>query len=148
MIEHQLDRWILASIDKHFRTLDMYAPFYVKGQKVSEHQEWFELTVFGPTLQQTTKGQYKVDCTIDILISLIKTSNVYRINELRGLAQLKFVNCIPVYRYGDVTKDAANDGSFVGDFLQQNETEVLNFSEGEIQRTTLEQPYLMRYEEI
>lgn len=148
MIEHQLDRWILASIDKHFRTLDTYAPFYVKGQKVGEHQEWFELTVFGLTWEETTKGQYRVDCVIDILISLIKTSNVYRINELRGLAQLKFVNCIPVYRYGDVTKDAANDDSFIGDLLQQNETEALNFSEGEIQRTTLEQPYLMRYKGI
>ena len=148
MIEHQLDRWILASVDKHFRTLSTYAPFYVKGQKVGEHPEWFELAVFGPTWEQTTKGQHRVDCTIDLLISLIKISNVYRINELRGLAQLKFVNCIPIYRYGDVAKDAANDDSFVGDLLQQDEIETLNFSEGEIQRATLEQSYLIRYEEI
>lgn len=150
MLEHQLVRWVKASINTHFYNLRQGVHLHLEGRKRQTEglSEWYELRVDGPIVICTTKKKFKLECIINILINVALQNNIHRIDELTGRVENMFTRCIPVYRYGPST-DPENDNSFISHLVQRSELDIVNFGElknqVELTQMTLEQEYDMRY---
>lgn len=123
IIPSQWDRWIYQSTAKHFKANVSGIPMFVEGgpRETSSLSEWIEYRMLGPDYKQTTRGQFYIDVEIDIAVLVVPQNNAFRIKEVCGLVASAFVNNIDVYRYGDPAVDPANDGTFLGCLMRQND---------------------------
>jgi len=113
-LHHRWNRWIVASIAKHFDSYKGNYTLYLEGDErtTDKTAQFAELRIDGPFLRTLAKGQYFVEVEINVLCqSHMLPDSLYSIHDLVGLFTRAFVNCIRIHRYGDGPED---DGSYVG----------------------------------
>lgn len=97
----QLEKWILASVNEHFRTEITSMDFFFKAEKEQERKSnYAELRYNGPMFQETLKGQTLVKIDINILVSTFIDTDMYQHLKNVGEVRAAFMD-IPVYKYGD-----------------------------------------------
>lgn len=144
-------KWIYSSIYRHFyNELNATADVFLEGQHkdLDDKTEWFELRVDGPFYTQSSKGQFMVDCEINVLTTIKMASNAYRIQTLTGIVAAAFDYCIPLYQNPKTStnqfgilrmKSGRNDNIITSIFGQvNNNTEVIQASVESHYRTELE----------
>lgn len=148
MIEQQLIRWVKASVYKHFNELQpAHKLLYYTRQRSIDHSEYFELRLTGPQVTQITRKDWRIDLTVDLLIRCEMTTNIYRIEDLKGIGAQRFTECIPVHRYGPAT-DVENDDSWVENLTAEDAILITDFGEhenGKVLHSALERDYRMFY---
>jgi hypothetical protein len=97
------DRWIFASISKHFVDVLSSNHVFIEGQKRDTRKltEWFEVRVDGPFYTETSKGMFDVLVEINILCaSILKDESIHNIHSLTGLVANAMTTSLVVYKYG------------------------------------------------
>lgn len=130
------NKWIVASIIKHFDDGRGTLSMYIEGQSRPNKNPdpFFELRLNGPTSRTASNGYHKLDVSINALLQVIKSpSDLYLIDRLLGQLIVLFDTNICCYRYGDQIED---DSSYLGtlvlsiDFFRGRESiEVNKFGE-------------------
>ncbi len=101
------DRWILASISKHFDDRREGVTLFIEGQIRDRPAppELLELRVDGPHLTEQTKGCWRAYVEVNILLQItMDGKNYHRVNAVSGLVASAFTD-IPIFRYGDSVDD-------------------------------------------
>ena len=99
--------WIIRSVTKHFTSSLSAYTTYVEGttRKTSALEQFFELRVDGPDSLGLTKGQWRLDIVVNILIQVAVVDRSFNNDDkLIGLATAA-MTAIDVYRYGDGVDD-------------------------------------------
>lgn len=120
----QLNRWIRASVVKHFRLAlktefdyETKSTVFVEGEEreTDELKHWLEIRTDGPYVKKRTLNLYRVRIEVNILANTLMDSHasIYHIDDMQGMVSSLFRNCIPVYRYGNAATDPANDGTLI-----------------------------------
>lgn len=114
------ERWIFASISKHFDDRRQGVELFIEGQKqkVPSPPDLFELRVDGPDFTQVSALDWEIHIEVGVLVNATNDQKDYhRIHKLCGIITEAFTD-IPVYRYGDGVDD---DDSFLGCLLLQQD---------------------------
>lgn len=97
-------RWIKASINKHFEDNKGPLPLYFEGDErtLQDDAEFYELRVTGPMLLQYQKGEFFADVQINVLVQAHPDDrDLYTIDNAIGYAARAFTNAICVYKFGN-----------------------------------------------
>ncbi len=98
---YNIVRWIWSSVSKHFDLIKNEIPFYVEGQDHKDEEDSAELRINGPFVNNPSKGYWKIDADINILITATMDQDFYRIYKIIDQFLEGFTSIIPVYKYGD-----------------------------------------------
>lgn len=103
-LKSKLPQWVFLSIAKYFTGALTGA--YVEGtEKVTDKADSIEIRIDGPDIREVSKGVYKVECEVNLLISTQMNAG----SQLRHLKSVgKVVEAfkdIALYRYGDESED-------------------------------------------
>lgn len=97
----ELEKWILASVNKHFNNAITSMDFYFKNEAEQERKSnYAELRYRGPNFMETLKGQTLIRMDINILVSTFIDTNMYQHDSNVGEVRAAFTD-IPIYKYGD-----------------------------------------------
>jgi hypothetical protein len=122
-------RWITASINKHFIDRRSISNLYLEGDERTQQDnaEFAELRIDGPFILVPQKGLYYLDLEINILIQAHPDlQNLYNIQTAIGIFSKAFTNSISIYAYGDGPLD---DGSLIECLhLQRDLREAININ--------------------
>ena len=141
-VERNLARWTFSSIAAHFAPVStgLLLPYYVEG--VDERTEAIvrasrtELRVTGPFVSETGPRVYRVDATVNILLTqqmAIAGAEAYAIVGWAGRFQRVMLSPIPIYKLGSGADD---DGTLIGCLRVAGPTgEVRIFHLGQISNT-------------
>jgi len=153
MLSPNMDRWVFASVSKHFDDLKGSITLYIEGmhRDTRKLEEFIELRVDGPTYTEISKKYWKLYIEINVLLQCAKNNqNFHRMRQLSGNVMEMFKPCITVYRYGD-------DDSLVGTFVRmdqeanRNNMQVSHFGQvdpvNQLEQATVESHYVMHLEE-
>lgn len=157
MLNANLDRWIFASISKHFNDHKGARTLYVEGMIRDTRllQDFIELRVDGPYYTEVSKKYWKLYIEINVLCQSTKDSkNFHKMRQLTGEVFKMFEPCISVYKYGTGIED---DQSFVGilqrmdEEASRNNIQVSQFGQvdpvNQLEQSTVEAHYNMLLEE-
>lgn len=114
------ERWIFASISKHFDDRRQGVMLLIEGQKQNtpSPQDIFELRVDGPDFTEQSRDEWYISIEVGVLVSATNDNKDYhRIHKLCGIITQAFTD-IPVYRFGDGPDD---DGSLLGCLVLQQD---------------------------
>ncbi len=141
-MDQNWNRWIFASIYKHFDDRRQGVALYLGPYK--EDKEWAELRIGGPYISEYTRGCFKLDVNIDIMISCFVDDDVYRQQRVSGIFSSAFT-AICIYRYGDGDQD---DSSLLGTLQIYNvPINVINYGlvlpSNQFQRSTIDSDFSM-----
>ena len=107
MYNENWDRWICASIYKHFED-GATIPMFVEADERETDKEpvYFECRVDGPTAREISKDYWHLTLDIGTLIcSIIDKRKLYIQRTEAGKIAKLMLPCIPIYKYGDQTGD-------------------------------------------
>lgn len=110
-------RWLKASVSKHFDDRRDSLKLFIENQHrdTDEDAEFIELRMDGPRCLEVSKDCWKIRVEINILIQVVMNDvDFHRIDDVVGIVQAAFTNCIPVYRYGNRPGD---DDTFLGSLV-------------------------------
>lgn len=157
MLDCNIDRWVFASISKHFDDRKGNNKLHIEGMQRDTRttQAFLELRVDGPQYTEVNKGLWKVYVEINILCQCNKDlKNFHKMRQLSGEAVAMFENCIIIYKYGDSTVD---DQSVIGAMKRldneasRNNLQVSHFGQvdpvNQLEQATIEAHYSMFLEE-
>lgn len=158
MLSPNMDRWIFASISKHFDDHKGGVTLYIEGMHRDTRtlKECYELRIDGPYYTEISKGYWKVFVEINMLIQYNKDNkNFHRMRQLSGLVMEMFEPCIQVVKYG--ITNPPDDETIVG-VLQRldqeegrNNMQVSHFGQvdpiNQLEQATVEAHYVMHVEE-
>ncbi len=117
-------RWVKSSCARHFK--DCNSNYFVEGfeRDTNGLPEWVEFRIDGPYLKESTRGQWKLNIEINILISVTGGQDSYRIERIEGDVTKHFLDCLEIYKLG---QDEADDGSLLGCFklVQQGRDKII-----------------------
>ena len=119
-IEQDLERWLFASVSKHFDDNKQTLPLYIEGQKrfTRSEKDFLELRMDGPILSEESKDYWRVYIEINVLVQSAEDEEDYhRIHKDVGIAIAAFTKRISVFKYGT---GAGDDQSFVGCLMRQD----------------------------
>jgi hypothetical protein len=140
--ERNLARWIFSSVAAHFEPVSagLLLPYYVEG--VDERSEDIvrdsrtELRITGPFIREMGPSDYRVDVTVNILLTqqmAIVGADAYSIVGWAGRFQRSMLSGIPIYKFGDGADD---DGTLIDCLRVAGPTkEVKIFHFGQISNT-------------
>lgn len=97
-------RWIHASINKHFEDNKGPLPLYFEGDErtLQDEAEFYELRITGPMLLQYQRGEFFADVQINVLVQAHPDDrDLYTIQNAIGYAARAFTNTICVYKFGN-----------------------------------------------
>jgi len=153
MLSPNMDRWVFASVSKHFDDLKGTTTLYIEGmhRDTRKLEEFYELRVDGPNYTEISKKYWKLYIEINMLIQCTKNNqNFHRMRQLSGNVMEMFAPCIQVYKYGD-------GDAFVGTFVRmdqeanRNNMQVAHFGQvdpvNQLEQATIESHYVMHLEE-
>lgn len=123
MISSKWPRWIKASVSKHFDANRSGIALYIEGDKrlTTEPPELFEQRINGPFITEYNK-KAQVKIVINLLIKYLPSirSNLYRMEDLKGIASSMFTITIPLLKLGD-------DGSSFGCLTRENNLDIIDW---------------------
>jgi len=107
------DRWIFASIAKHFEISISGAYVYVEGEprETTANAPWVEVRIDGPDWTELSSGYFTGRIEVNILCAVVESSDTHAIRRVAGEVQSAFAAGIAVYKYGD---GAGDDDSLLG----------------------------------
>jgi hypothetical protein len=119
-MDKNLARWIFQSIAVHFQSVanGISLPYHVEG--IDERSEdtmradHVELRVTGPVLKEVSNGFYKVDVTINFLLTKamdLVSADAFDLIQWTGVFAAAMLEPIPIYKKGTGAED---DDSLVG----------------------------------
>jgi len=112
MFESKWPKWIWASFARHFNdaATDAAILMHVEGEerKTAGLLEYAEFRLLGPQVQEISKNYFKLDCRINILVTVDeKHQNRFRVHEIGGLFLASFTQSIAMYKLGSSEGDDA-----------------------------------------
>jgi hypothetical protein len=144
-----LNRWIYASVVKHFMAECANAnppiPFYI--DRYDRDVSWVEMRFVGPTVNEVSRAKYLIICCVDFLITTFVEHDQYAMFRITGALSSMYKD-ICVYRYGDGLDD---DQTFVSDLKltqrNNNKINLINFGlilpDNKFQRSVMSSDYEM-----
>jgi hypothetical protein len=113
-INSRWQRWIFASICKHFDDNKGDLPLYIEGQRTTKTNKAFiELRIDGPYYTELSKDYWKVYLEVNALLQNVQDDkNTHTFYTNLGLLSTIFTP-IPLFKYGEST-DEENDQSMFG----------------------------------
>jgi hypothetical protein len=155
MLSPNMDRWVFASVSKHFDDHKGSMNLYIEGmhRDTRKLEELIELRVDGPYYTEVSKKYWKVYVEVNVLIQCAKNNqNFHRVRQLSGNVMEIFEPCISVYKYG-----TPGDDSYVGSLGRmdqedgRNNMQVSQFGQvdpvNQLEQATVEAHYVMYLEE-
>lgn len=109
-----INRWIFASVTKHFKTNISVLQVYIEGfeRDTQTVSDYVEIRMNGPELREVGKNYYHIFVEFNALVqSAVVDSDKHRVHTDVGKVTEAFYKAIPVYKYGDGPDD---DDSFLG----------------------------------
>jgi hypothetical protein len=128
VVEEQMDRWVFASVSKHFDDRKGSIPLFIEGQHRDTNtlKDFAELRMDGPRYVEVSKGFWELRAEVNILIQSAKDDQNYHRNyDTIGIMRKAFT-CIEVLRYGTTVPD---DGTVVGYLKLLQDTQGRDFLE-------------------
>ncbi len=109
-------RWIRASVNQHFHTIvqpsGLMLLFEGTDRRTEDQRDASELRLDGPKINEISKGYWRFDIVIDVLIkSALSDQNIYTIERDQGNVLAAFTTSISVFKYGDGIDD---DQTYLG----------------------------------
>jgi hypothetical protein len=117
---HLWQRWLHASINKHFTDNKGPLPLYLEGDErtLQDQAEFYELRIDGPFILQPHKGFYFINVEINVLVQVhMDPRELYRVQDATGIITKAFRNAICVYKYGN---DSDLDNQLLLGYLRLN----------------------------
>lgn len=111
--DKNIERWIFASICKHFDARKETLPLFIEGMHRDRiiNQDQLELRIDGPYIVEESHNLFYYDYEINILVSsVINDTDLHQIYRDVGIVTSAFVD-IEVYKYGTGVDD---DQSLLG----------------------------------
>lgn len=151
-------RWIKASILREIELskLNYYgtAPvrFFVEGddRDTNQQDQHFEFRFDGPYSKPLTKNEYRFYIEVNILINSTRNErNIYNIDNLEGVATQLLNRDWCIYKIGNTTDNAEDDGSYFGtmQLMPMEQIKLSSFgqieSDAEVFQSTSEAHYEM-----
>ncbi len=102
------DRWIFASVSKHFDDNKQGFKLFIEGNDydLSTETNYFEFRMNGPMLREMSKDFWKLEIVVNILVvSKRDDRSIHTIHSNVGIAAAAFTKCIPVFKYGSSDDD-------------------------------------------
>ena len=104
------NRWIFASISKHFVAHKDNLVMYVEGQeKANGSPTYAEVRYTGPAAKQITKTRFRLEVIVNVLLNCVKDNDNHKIFRMCGTVEKAFEPCIPVYKLGNGVDDNPNE---------------------------------------
>lgn len=157
MLSENMDRWVFASISKHFDDRKGTTKLYIEGmiRDTSTVEQFIELRTDGPYYTEVSHKYWKLYIEINVLIQCAKNNeNFHRIRQLSGEVFKMFEPCITLYRYGT---GPADDGTIIGilqrmdEEANRNNIQVSHFGQvdpiNQLEQATVEAHYVGFLEE-
>ena len=97
-------RWITASINKHIYDNRQSLTMFAEGEtprKTSASGEFIEVRVNGPHLTEISKGFWRADVVINVLIQSAMSTDLYKIHKDIGKVAAAMTSKIAVYKKND-----------------------------------------------
>jgi hypothetical protein len=144
MFDPNIPRWLTASINTYLATNSLNVPVYLNTYQGD--QEWCEIRLDGPNIENYEFCSWKIDITINLLITCFSGNDQYRIDRVVGVFGSLLDRDICCYRYGP---DLIDDGSQWG-ILQMypsksRKIDVINFGlitpDSKFKRSQIEASY-------
>jgi hypothetical protein len=102
-------RWTVQSIAQHFRTVlgdDLFLYLEGDSRDTEGRENYCELRITGPDINQMSPKLFKLSVTIDVLVVNIKSDkNIFIFDGNVGLVTTAFTNSIQVFKYGSGPED-------------------------------------------
>lgn len=149
-------RWITASVNKHFNTAKGDYTLYIEGDErvTSDEGVFAELRSDGPFFKRPCKGLVYMDVEINVLIqAVMDPTDLYVGPKIAGYFAAIFTNIIRVYKYGNGNDD---DDTLLGCLRQRddrnhNSLDIGNFGiirqDTRITQMTIEGHYRLELQE-
>jgi len=113
-LDQNLERWIIASVSKHFDDRRQGIAMFIEGQLRDTRtlKDFFELRIDGPYLTELSKGYWDVYIEINALVQASQDqADYHRIYKTAGIVRAAFTNTIGIFKFGD---GAGDDQSQIG----------------------------------
>lgn len=151
-------RWTIQSIAQHFRDVlggDLFLHLEGDSRDTEGKENYCELRITGPDINQLSPKLFKLCVTIDALVVNIKSDkNIFIFDANVGLVTTAFTNAIRVFKYGTGPDDSpdANNPLELGCLKQfpdpsRDEVQVTRFGQRKpnvrLQEATIEASYEM-----
>jgi hypothetical protein len=136
-------RWILASIADYFSTAVAAIPLPLLVEGIDErmgdkeHYDHAELRINGPTIQELSKGYFKLVVGVNVLLTeLMDRPNVYDLQDWCGVISRIMDGPINLYHFGPSTL-GVDDGAWFDCLTPENTVFAPNriFHFGQISKT-------------
>lgn len=156
-LRHHIDRWILASLSKHFIASKEGLNLIIEGQVIlpSTAVDFSELRMTGPNYNRMTQREHRFDIIVNLLVNVIQQgTDAHKIYRHCGIFERACKPCIPVYKLGNGPEDHS---ATVFGYLEQlrNGTqlvETIHFGlispETKVMQSTVETYYRLKYRGI
>lgn len=142
------NRWSLAAFLKEVNAVKGQYPIYIEGDERTTRLErnFAEVRLDGPDVWEPYKNDFRLNCTLDVLIShKMDPNDLYLPERLLGQFSLAFQNVVNVFRVGNGPED---DESYLGCYILQGPLKVTKFGvinkDLRIVQATIEAPYEMQ----
>lgn len=103
MMDPRWTRWIVASLNTWF-TAHINIPLFISGtdRRTETLHDYAELRIDGPAYNELSKGYWRVDVTVDVLVvSKMNDRNIYSLEDDIASVCSAFNGPIPIYEYRD-----------------------------------------------
>jgi hypothetical protein len=129
-MDENLDRWIWASLTKHFDAYKQSYQFLPQGyDRIEQYSDSFQLRINGPKINNITNNYSEIEIGINMLVTTIKDeTDDHKVHRLVGTIGKGFTNSIEIREYGD------NSNLLLGCFELNSEITITHF--GAMENTT------------
>lgn len=94
-------RYVIASVNTYFTVGLPAQTLYLEGQEITlSGPSWIEVRIQGPKFTEYQKNSWYIDFTINIAITVKKSTNGYLLEDLIGLVSTLFVD-FPLKNFQD-----------------------------------------------
>lgn len=113
-INPKWQRWIVASVQKHFDDSKGDIPLYLEGERIKDQQIAFmELRIDGPYYTELCKDYFRVFIEVNLILQNVQDDkNLHTFYTNLGKASTIFTP-IPLFKYG-ASDDIESDQSMFG----------------------------------
>lgn len=96
--------YIIGSLDKYFKNALTGKKFYTIGEepRLNTSENYFWLRVDGPKTYPQASGFWRLEVSVNLLISCFIDRNLYHLESLLGIGTKAFINQIAVYQIPDI----------------------------------------------
>jgi hypothetical protein len=124
------NRWIIASICKHFRTQCTGHIVALPGEDVERYASvnHFDLRIGGPEFREVSANEWWIDVEVNILVqTVVDVADIYKSQRFAGTVAAAMWDGITVYKYGDTS--GVDDQSQLGCLTLQGSTDIFDYGQ-------------------